>query len=432
MVGILLTGLAWAQPSPMINLNVQGEVGSPGVVQLDGEEAWPLIRALAKVGGLNEGAAWDRINIRRGDKTFTVGRYSAMSLQNGDAIYVEKLRATLVRPSQTPQKIHLTHRTLPGLLGPDLPDYRGIVVHASSETHGQNWSRAEFFDGTVRNRIKLGDDDTIVLSKRNISKPIRATIDGEVRVPGEVRCSAASSLLDLLCLSGGFAPNADPEGAVLVRNGREQSIPNILTLSTMKLLPRDTLKIVPLRNIEIRVVGEVQNEGHYLVTLASPDQLRDAVKAAGGVKETAAIHRIVVWRPREHGDSPLLDLDKGSTALQQGDTLWIEEMHCNISGAVSRPGEVPLTGSENLATVIESVGPQEGRVNTVKLLRSSDLKRRNVRWQTFDLSEPAITSKIRVEDGDYLHVLSSEDDPSLPLFYFPTERFQGVPFPLLR
>ena len=127
----------------------------------------------------------------------------------------------------------------------------------------------------------------------------------------------------------------------------------------------------------------------------------------------------------------MLDLDQGSTSLLNGDILWLEPKHCNLSGVAYTSGEFLLTGGDTLATVLRAAGVDTTRQTKAKVLRASDMKTKNLRWETYDLTQPETITKVTIEDGDYIHVPASDSDQSLPTL-FPRELFEGHPIPSLR
>jgi protein involved in polysaccharide export with SLBB domain len=412
LVALCLSRLALADPAPEIKVTVLGSVKTPGVVRIRWDDPWPLLRALGKAGGPTECAARDRIHIRRAAGELTVDRFAEVRLQDGDVISVENVRCTVIDSLFPPRSAELTSRTLKGFLGRRYPASRGLVVPRSPDNR-LIWKQAKCFDGQAENSIVLDEHDLIVVSTQDLPQPLKARVVGEVRTPGSFSFKADSSVLDLLAVSGGFAPNADLERLTLVRGGNEQSIQDPMALSTIRLLPRDTLRVETLIRINVHVQGEVMSPGDYSVSPKLVDAPGEIIRAAGGLKRTAATHRIVLrrWWPEK---SVVFDLDKTPPALQQGDFLIVQSKRCYVYGAVEKPGAVELSGGETLLDILKSCGIKQPNLGKVELTRASDSGTANALPETYDLSQPDLASKVSVGDGDSIQVPSATEKTTEP------------------
>jgi len=416
---LLLSSLGQADSPAEIKVRVQGQVVSPGIVSIKEDDPWPLLRALGKAGGPTECAAKDRIHIRRGGQMLTVDRFDEIRLQDGDVISLENVRCTMVDSVEGPRSIELTHRSLGGLFGSKYAACQGMVVHRMPDRQRYDWAGARCFDGHSDSRMVLQEDDLIVVSFQNEPRSVTARVVGEVQNPGSFRFKSDSTALDLLAVSGGLAPNADIAKVSLVHGGKEQPVQDLMQLSTIRLLPLDTLRVDTLDQIKVRVDGAVQTPGVYSVSPKCSDPLGEIIQSAGGVKKTAAIHRVLLhsWK----GPIPV-DLDRAHPPLQHRDYLFIDSQHCFVYGAVEKQGQVSLTGGETLSSVLHSCGVNRAQLGKVELFRASDSSKDNSRCETYDLSKPELAPVVSVGDGDVIRVPLPNESERIP--YFDGPNFQ--------
>ena len=117
--------------------------------------------------------------------------------------------------------------------------------------------------------------------------------------------------------------------------------------------------------------------------------------------------------------------------MLSGDLLWLDSKYCNLSGVEYGARKLLLTGGDTLATVVQAAGVDTARQTKAKVLRASEIRIKNYRWESYDLTQPETISKVTIEDGDYIHVPASDSDHSLPTL-FQREMFEGRPIPSLR
>jgi len=246
---------------------------------------------------------------------------------------------------------------------------------------------------------------------------IEVSAMGEVLHQGKFRVNAGASLLDLMALAGGPGPKADLQTAVLVRD--EKEIPITLgpsatqQLSKMKLVNGDMLIVMPGKRVS--VTGEVREPGSYAVSYKSTDPVEDALKMAGGTKETAALHRVFLVRPSMRKPT-VLDLnvrDEGGHVkmpmpLEDGDIISVQPNRCVVVGGVDKQGQVVLTGNDNLFDIVSASGTSRGRLDEVVVVRAADVEAGTDKREVYNLEEALqdfkSIPKVPIYDGDVVFV----------------------------
>lgn len=240
-----------------------------------------------------------------------------------------------------------------------------------------------------------------------------ASVLGEVRSQGKFKFPGGSSVLDLLAQAGGISEKADPDSAVLWRQGKE--IPVSLSPTRQsemsRLMVRNGDILYVNKGKRIGVSGEVQTKGVYAVSVRSTNPLEDAVKAAGGPTEAAALNRIQVIRP-SLGNPMIVDLmdpaQLAKVVLEDGDVVVVPPRRAVVLGSVSKSGALPLNGGETLMDVLSAAGPSNAELGAVVVVRSSDVMAGNDRKEVYNLEESFSQGKsavnVPVRDGDVVYV----------------------------
>ncbi|MBI1330631.1 MAG: hypothetical protein GC166_12110 [Alphaproteobacteria bacterium] len=198
---------------------------------------------------------------------------------------------------------------------------------------------ANTLTGAVQGSYVLGPDDQIVVTLRgqeNASYSTRVNREGQILLPRLPPISAAGrSFSDF---------RADLEAAV----GRAYQQTQVF------------ISIGEVRQIAVRVVGEVSNPGVYSLTGLS--SVLDALNLAGGVKKTGSLRKITVVRG---GASFTIDLysmllTHGRTpdmTIAQGDRIVVPP----IGGTVAVTGDVRRPGIYELPAGAKSISTRELR-----------------------------------------------------------------------
>ncbi|MBT9585599.1 SLBB domain-containing protein [bacterium] len=244
-----------------------------------------------------------------------------------------------------------------------------------------------------------------------------AAVLGEVRQQGKFKFAPGTSVMDLLAQAGGLGDKADRDGAVILRGGKQIALDmgpsGQSELARMMVQAGDILYVN--RGKRVGVSGEVQDKGVYAVSSKSRNSVEDAVKAAGGAKETAALGRVQIIRPSLA--KPIeVDLLNPQTAskivLEDGDMVLVPARRAILLGAVSKPGNLPLVGSETLVDVLGQAGLAQAELEAVVVVRAADVLAGNDKKEVYNLQSSFAQGQamvnVPIHDGDLVFVPSKE------------------------
>ena len=152
-----------------------------------------------------------------------------------------------------------------------------------------------------------------------------------------------------------------------------------------------------------------------MVTPFQPTKKLDThLNQAGGLKDTAAIHRLLLFRPSLQ-KTIAFDLEQQTPAFQDSDILFVPPMRCIVFGEVANSGQVTLKGGETLKDILQAVS-LKGQLDKARVYRRSDVEAGNERWETYDLSQPEAVPKVTIADGDVIYVPPLSRESNEPLF----------------
>ncbi len=200
--------------------------------------------------------------------------------------------------------------------------------------------------------------------------PRTAYILGAVVQPGSYAVDPAEglTLLKLIAMARGFAPDADKERVRLIREsdsgGDAYTIPVLsmmngrLSAMDVDLLPGDRVLVQPLR--KVFVLGAVRSPGGIAVSSEEPPTLTRAISTAGGFNPDADRTGLLLVRSGAGGESVILldysEVEEGRDSaadalLSPGDTLIVRTRErVFVLGSVNQPGGFLDAGSGLTAT----------------------------------------------------------------------------------
>ncbi len=242
---------------------------------------------------------------------------------------------------------------------------------------------------------------------------------GEVKNQGRYAIAPGANVLDVLALAGGLTEKADPQGALIQRKNTNIEVdlsPPGGATSPLALANGDILYVYAGNRISI--AGEVQKPGIYAVSRRSTNPLADAMKACGGPKATAAVHRAQLHRPSLA--EPLIisvlpdsagNYSEGALSLQDGDAIVIPEKQAMVLGNITKQGPIPLQGGETLLDVLTSSGLNaDAELSHVVVLRAEGIKSGQPKQEEYDVREafspdkPGTGANVPIGDGDVVFV----------------------------
>ena len=284
-----------------------------------------------------------------------------------------------------------------------------------------------------------------VLLRRRFSKELRepgfrlslstraeaeASVLGEVAKQGKLKFVPGASVLELLADCGGLSERADPDGALLLRGGKEIRLPmgpgSQAQLAQLRVETGDIIYVAKGRRIGVS--GEVQNKGVYSIGSQSKTPVADAVRLAGGLTDTAALERVQVVRATEPNPLIVNLLDPVQSAqfqLQEGDVIQVPSRRVVVLGAVTKQGALPIPTNANLVEVISLAGVSNGRLDEVVVIRAKTVQsslvagsqpaepeKAEVPKETYNLEqalkENGTAPAIPIHDGDLVYIAPKE------------------------
>jgi polysaccharide export outer membrane protein len=202
---------------------------------------------------------------------------------------------------------------------------------------------------------------------------------GDVARPGSYRISAAGTALTALYAAGGPTMNGSLRAVQIRRNGRTVATIDLYEYLTRGDASRDgrllngDIVFVPFHTGRVRVLGEVNRPGTY--ETGNNGTLADIVRAAGGLRPTAARSRIQIERltptrdrTRPGSDRAVLDVtnmsgdDIPALSLVDGDVVRVFKVadrvrnRVVVRGNVFTPGTVGLTAGMKLSEALRKAG----------------------------------------------------------------------------
>ncbi len=296
---------------PTIQVAVAGEVRTNGVFRLKSQSR--VTDAILAAGGATENADLSRLTVTRstlgGQEVIPVdfeailaGRGENLLLQDGDIVNVPRtsrvvyVAGEVARPGAYPY--------LPGARlidavyqagGPTLDaDVDNVTLYAE---HDQ-----EVFSGSLYQNPLVEPGQTVYVP----SKVMEVFVVGEASVTGRIRVPRDSRLLDVVAAIGGPEPHGNWRAVRVYRNHGEEPASYTVDVEALLREPAssENLRIVegdviyvPADVAAVSVIGEVARPGTY--TLSGNTRLVDALAAAGGAGERAALERVNVLQSGE-------------------------------------------------------------------------------------------------------------------------------------
>ena len=198
------------------------------------------------------------------------------------------------------------------------------------------------------------------------------TIMGMVSRPGSYEMPAGNRLLDALAVAGGLSAQADATNLTLRRIGDDGSVQSV-RIDLLKVMTGESIDgnvllqrgdlIFAQPTIQVAVAGEVRSNGVF--QLRSGSRVTDAILAAGGVTQEAALGRITI--SRNDGDNQIvIPVDYAgilagtadNPRVQDGDIINVphEVQIVYVIGHVASPGAYRITAESRLVDVIYAAG----------------------------------------------------------------------------
>ena len=183
-------------------------------------------------------------------------------------------------------------------------------------------------------------------------KSIQINVLGEVFAPGTYTISGASSLFNVLYLSGGPNKQGSFRDIRLIRNGKQVASLDVYdflingnSLVNVPLMDNDVV-MVPTYKHRVRVEGEFKRNGIFEVI--DGETVADLIEYAGSFTENAYQSDMKLYRNngKEKSFKEITEENTSSVKLKNGDRLSVGEIIdryenlVTIEGAVFQPGRL--------------------------------------------------------------------------------------------
>ncbi len=249
-------------------------------------------------------------------------------------------------------------------------------------------------------------------------RKLRISILGSVGHPGTYSLPPGARLLEALSAAGGIEAGAAITRMQLIRPGEPSRAIDIQDLmagspaANVVLQGGETLVVpVPVR---VSVLGQVAHPGTF--SLPAGARILDALSAAGGVGDAAALAEAQVLRPGDATHSVNLerllagDLT-GNFMLRGNETLVVPEdrrSFISVLGEVAHPGRFRLKGEMHLLDALAEAGGLTDHAS----VRQAQLVRGSQQPQTLNLDsllvQQDMSQNIPMEPGDMLFIASDK------------------------
>ncbi|HVL38083.1 MAG TPA: SLBB domain-containing protein [Fimbriimonadaceae bacterium] len=198
-------------------------------------------------------------------------------------------------------------------------------------------------------------------------KAHRVYLMGSVGAPGMHEYRPGWRLTELIAAAGGLSGLPERLRAVIFRKGENSIKVEMKDLfvhakpdANVEVRPGDFINIQGDPTMQVTIVGEVARNG--MVTILEGQGAVEAIAAAGGYKETAALSKAMIRKangeevPVDLHGAILLALPEKNIKLEHGDTLTVPEHRGRVSvvGFVGSPGPMPIPDGREL-TFIEAI-----------------------------------------------------------------------------
>jgi len=367
-------------PAETFRVHVLGEVNSPSF--LDVPEGTRLQEAITLAGGFTPEADLRHIKLTREDEgkmEFDFTTFIEKSdltcnplLKPGDTIIVPRMseeeilkqQVVVIGAVSSPGVLRTTKAgrlteilTKAGGVSPEA-DLENLTIIRKISKGEYSWIKVnltEFLEGSKPDANPLIlPGDLIFVPMKEIEKPIRVNVVGQVKNPASYPVSQGGRVFDAIYMAGGFSEDADITRVTIIQANPDRGIERAnISLYLMtgdpkynpKLEDGDTVfvpmaegakKIPPVqtafyKSIRISIIGEVNLPGVYQIS--SNSSLLDVLKLAGGPTKDADLKRIMLIREKAEPQEKV-DMEKVLTEgkfelmpqLQNNDTIFVPKI----------------------------------------------------------------------------------------------------------
>ncbi len=197
-------------------------------------------------------------------------------------------------------------------------------------------------------------------------RQIAVRVVGEVANPGVYPVTGLSTVLDVLSLAGGVKKSGSLRNVVLVNNGKARKIDLYALLLTRGSNPDMTIAqddriVVPPIGATVAVAGDVRRPGIYELPSGADSITARALSDLGNGPQLRGSYRHMIMRIGQKGEDQLVNAADNSTAVREGEVLFVRKAvsitlgRIEVAGAVRLPGEFPLDKYKSLHDLFPSI-----------------------------------------------------------------------------
>ncbi len=411
---------------------VLGQIARPGAYRIHNDTK--LLDLITMAGGALDKAG-DQIFITRDGITSEISWRGLMRfgfgdqvIQPGDVVYVSegKHQFLVLGEVRNPgyYQIDFEDRVLDGLAkAGGLLDTAATNISLTRQSQAEN---ANFDIDLQRlmaqtflpdNQLLEGGDVIIV------PKAGQVMALGEVRNPGYFQFQAGQKMLDLVAMAGGATEIAATDEIQLVRWHGTDSETKVYSMNLAiegennenpSLRPGDVL-VIPKRNREVLVLGEVARPGMY--TIEENNRVLDLIGKAGGLSDKA---EQTFSLTRQDGKTITIDYKDiiennamgNNIQMLGGDVIYVPEKNRRVLvfGEVGQPGAYLVDQYSTVLDVLALAGgpTDQAQLDEITLTTGAD----TIQDQVHILDLDAIISKekpnLMLSGGEILHVPRSK------------------------
>ncbi|MCM5509524.1 MULTISPECIES: SLBB domain-containing protein [Vibrio] len=287
---------------------------------------------------------------------------------------------------------------------------------------GQTFSELKSYVASLIQRKSIGVEAVVSLSAM---RTMQVFVTGDVKQPGAYNVNGLTTLSQALIAAGGIKFTGSLRDIKVKRLGKTvvsfdayDLIVNGNSSQDIRLQAGDTI-LVPAKQAEIVVKGEVLRPAHYEIKLDS--RLNGLINIAGGALPSAYLSKVSVKRRSVKGIEPLtLDLSSPhgeNFKLQAGDEVSLLPVGDKLDNAIALRGELFRQGAYQfveglrISDVISRVDLKENADLSYALLVREKPDSRDISVWQFNLGKvlksPSSVDNFSLHKGDQLFVFDN-------------------------
>ena len=267
---------------------------------------------------------------------------------------------------------------------------------------------------------------TVVVAEQRV---VEVYVTGDAVWPGKYTLPGMATVFAALYACGGPSPIGSYRRVHLNRRGEPSVTIDLYDYLLggqreydVVLMPGDVLFIPPAGE-EVGLVGEVRRPARY--ELKGTTSVADAVEMAGGLKPTAYVPALYLWRAAQGRRWRLTSVDCSvpespglAQPLHDGDLLIVKRIRprgdntVELKGAIKRPGYYPVAPETRLSDLLreaEGVAFNAHLGTGVLLRQNADLHYEITTFSVQDILADKPEADLTLQPDDIVEIFTQED-----------------------